>query len=70
MSYVKIWVVFLIILLIIWGGFYLNVVWSVTTLVSGANTNFIALLPLEAKAFVAILMFSLLIWLAFAIIRE
>jgi len=70
MSYVKIWVVFLIILLIIWGGFYLNVVWSVTTLVSGANTNFIALLPLEAKAFVAILMFSLLIGLAFAIIRE
>jgi len=70
MSYAKAWIVTLILLMILTGAFYTNVIESIVLLVSGANTGFIALLPPEAIAVISIIMFWILIWLAYAFLRE
>lgn len=70
MSYLKIWMVTLLILFVLWGSFYLWVLDALDTLVTWSNEGFIAYLPVEAKAVVTILMFASLMGLAYAFFRE
>lgn len=70
MSYLKIWAVFLLLVFIMWSTFYTWVLSKLTYIVYQSNDGFISLLPVEALAILGIIMFVVLISLAFAIFRE
>ena len=70
MSYLKITAVVILLVFILWSAFYIWVVDSIGTLVNESNQGFIAFMPTEAKAVVAILVFSILVSLAYAFFRE
>lgn len=70
MSYLKITAVFLLILFVLWWAFYIWVIGAMQTLVTWSNEGFIALLPVEAIAVILIIVFWLLLGLAYAIFRE
>lgn len=70
MSYLKITVVVLLILFVLWGAFYVWVLGAVNTLVSESNQGFIAYLPLEAVAVILLIVFAILVWLAYSFLRE
>lgn len=70
MTYLKITAVILLIVFIVWSGFFISFINSTTTLVSESNQGFIAYLPAEAVAVVLMLVFAILVWLAFSFFRE
>lgn len=70
MSYLKIWAVFLLLTFVIWSAFYIWVIQKVRLLVNESNSWFIALLPVEWLAIIWIIMFIILVGLAYAIFRE
>ncbi len=70
MTYLKITAVFLLILFVLWGAFYIWVIDAVKTLVTWSNEGFIAFLPPEALAVVSLIFFAFLIGLAYAFFRE
>ena len=70
MTYLKIWMVFLLLTFVIWWAFYTWVITKVRFLVSESNSWFIALLPVEGLAIIWIIMFVILMGLAYAIFRE
>ena len=70
MIYVKITMVFLLLAFIIWSAFYSGLITKIKLLVSQSNTWFIALVPIEGLAIIWVIMFILLMGLAYAIFRE
>jgi hypothetical protein len=70
MSYLKITAVILLILFVLWGSFYVWVIQALITLVSESNEGFIAYLPTEAIAVILLIVFAILIWLAYSFFRE
>lgn len=70
MTYLKIWAVFLILVFVVWGAFYVWVLQAISTLVWESNNSFLAYLPTEALAIVTILMFSIIVSMAYAFFRE
>lgn len=70
MSYLKIWAVLFLLVFIVSWAFYTWVITKIRLLIWEANTWFLSFVPTEALAVVGVIIFSLLMGLAYAIFRE
>ena len=70
MTYIKTAMVFLLLTFIIWSAFYSGLITKIKLLVIESNTWFIALVPTEWLTIIWIIIFILVIALAYAIFRE